>query len=699
MGRIDLELENRYRSRRSERNLQLLQQGQQQQQEQNGINGDSIQASDSDLEEDHNNNNNNTPEGGILNAPDPIVIMVMDLQLYRATIEGDQDKFISTLIRVSNEKGLSSSVTAILNQVTRPLGNTFLHLAAEYGHHNLAGHLACKFPHLLVTRNERGDTPFIVAARAGQKLTADIISRFAEDSPNCNSGLTEGRRKPDLMLRMTNRDGNTALHEALIAKHHDMVNCLISTDDEVPFCYPNTHGKTPLYIAIETATQITLVRRMLQLLASRNPDEIKIAGKSPINAAIKAMNTDMLVMLCEKIPSLIHTRDAEDGGTPLHCAASVGYYKGVEFFLNRCTEFILEHDNNGLLPIHIASQKGHVEIVKKLLVEYPNTREMLTMKGENILHIASKFGKIDVVKYVLENPELGILLNQKDCKGNTPLHLATRNWFPSIVSCLTWNKGVELNLVNDYGMTALDIVEEFGGISPSYRKRLTWVALKSAGGKPNKYPKALYNTSIVDSGIQNDYQVAQSKEVDYNDRVNTLLLVSTLVATVTFAAGFTMPGGYNNTLSDPFLGQATMLNKQAFQAFVICDTIAMYSAIIVAVTLIWAQLGDVHLVLSSLNLAMPLLGVSLTTMSAAFLAGVSLVVTNLGWLSHLILIMGIVFLSIILLLFIPLFLPNSSKNYVMRYISYYFFFQLLLIASGCNDRDNADEEKEEDRAA
>lgn len=32
------------------------------------------------------------------------------------------------------------------------------------------------------------------------------------------------------------------------------------------------------------------------------------------------------------------------------------------------------------------------------------------------------------------------------------------------------------------------------------------------------------------------------------NRVNTLLVVATLVATMTFAAGFTMPGGYSNSV-------------------------------------------------------------------------------------------------------------------------------------------------------
>ncbi|KAF7141947.1 hypothetical protein RHSIM_Rhsim06G0145700 [Rhododendron simsii] len=124
---------------------------------------------------------------------------------------------------------------------------------------------------------------------------------------------------------------------------------------------------------------------------------------------------------------------------------------------------------------------------------------------------------------------------------------------------------------------------------------------------------------------------------NYKDRINTLLLVATLVATVTYTAGFTMPGGYNN--SDPNQGMATMLNKSKFQIFVISNTIAVYSPMIVAVSLIWAQLGDLNLILTSLRLALPLLRLALSMMSLAFKAGVYLAVSKLTWLANVVLIM------------------------------------------------------------
>ncbi|KAK9285296.1 hypothetical protein L1049_024487 [Liquidambar formosana] len=83
-----------------------------------------------------------------------------------------------------------------------------------------------------------------------------------------------------------------------------------------------------------------------------------------------------------------------------------------------------------------------------------------------------------------------------------------------------------------------------------------------------------------------------------------LLLVATLVATVTFAAGFTMPGGLENSGRNQ--GMATLVAKHAFHAFLICNTISMYSSITAAVALIWAHLGDLNLVLAALNFSLPL---------------------------------------------------------------------------------------------
>ena len=55
------------------------------------------------------------------------------------------------------------------------------------------------------------------------------------------------------------------------------------------------------------------------------------------------------------------------------------------------------------------------------------------------------------------------------------------------------------------------------------------------------------------------------------------LVVATLTATVTFASGFTLPGGYSDDCSDE--GMVVLAKETAFQAFIICDAIAFVLSI------------------------------------------------------------------------------------------------------------------------
>ena len=109
----------------------------------------------------------------------------------------------------------------------------------------------------------------------------------------------------------------------------------------------------------------------------------------------------------------------------------------------------MERDKNGFFPIHMASAKGHVHVIRELLQHWPYVEEMQNSKGQNILHVAAASGKLNVIKYILETPRLKSLINERDKDGNTPVHLATKHWHPKLVSALTWDNEVDLRLVNN----------------------------------------------------------------------------------------------------------------------------------------------------------------------------------------------------------------------------------------------------------
>ncbi|KAM7492255.1 hypothetical protein LguiA_035176 [Lonicera macranthoides] len=110
-----------------------------------------------------------------------------------------------------------------------------------------------------------------------------------------------------------------------------------------------------------------------------------------------------------------------------------------------------------------------------------------------------------------------------------------------------------MKLLNYESLTALEIAEEYMEHVPSFRKKLTWIAMMLAG-----VPRAEHRKKAKLNRLKSTKY--EPYNMDYcRDNVNTLLLVSTLVATVTFATGFTTPSGYNN--SEPNQGMTTMASK------------------------------------------------------------------------------------------------------------------------------------------
>ncbi|KAL6330438.1 hypothetical protein AAG906_040368 [Vitis piasezkii] len=537
---------------------------------------------------------------------------LMDRRMHALATQGNVDGFIKILGSISSEQN------PILCQVS-PRKNTCLHIAASFGHHDLAKYIVKECPDLIKNKNSKGDTALHIAAR---KRNLSFVKIVMDSCPSGSGASQDVEKAEPSLLGIVNKEGNTVLHEALInrCKQEEVVEILIKADPQVAY-YPNKEGKSPLYLAAESH-YFHVVEAIGNSEVEESMKNRDRKAKPAVHGAIMGKNKEML----EKILAmkLVHQKTTMEG---LH--------------------FIVQH------PLDISKDK----------------------RGENILHVAAKYGKDNVVNFVLKEERLENFINEKDNVGNTPLHLATMHRHPKVVSSLTWDKRVDVNLVNDRGQNALDVVLSVKHPTTFDQQHLF---LYHAGTNLDSTQICWCTTSGNSKCSPNRRrkQYSESPNTDkYKDRVNTLLLVSTLVATVTFAAGFTMPGGYNS--SDPNVGMAALLMRNMFHMFVICNTTAMYTSILAAIILIWAQLGDLNLMDTALRFALPFLGLALTAMSLGFMAGVYLVVSNLHWLATVVIIIGIICLVGLLVPFFLLFLPSKSTNSILRHISYYPFLILV----------------------
>ncbi|XP_029129212.1 protein ACCELERATED CELL DEATH 6 [Cajanus cajan] len=597
-----------------------------------------------------------------------------------------------------------------------------LHLAAHGGNVQVLEELLkyCSDPTEMLDKN--GRNILHIAAKSGKYEVVQYILKT-----RANIG----------MINQKDVEGNTPLHLASKWCHPRIVYDL-TWNERVNLRAVNQHKQTALDIvneayqvyqsqeknpSIRQASIYIYIVNALQGIHCHK--DVMPQGISPFMAIIMKRDKDMLDTILTNKQEWIHLADVNER-VALHYAAFTGFLDGVVYLIEQCKSCMNGKDKHEFLPLHLAAHGGNVQVLEELLKYCSDPTEMLDKNGRNILHIAAKSGKYEVVQYILKTRANIGMINQKDVEGNTPLHLASKWCHPRIVYDLTWNERVNLRAVNQHKQTALDIVNEAYQVyqsqekNPSIRQiyiyhtqRLTYIALKSAGAKRNsrkELPGSDSDTKVekgkdvsdsetkVEKGkdVSNSETVVEKgkdgvsetkitvnckdkgSETDpYKDRVETLQVVSTLIVTASVAACLAVPGEAD--------GAAHNINHTMFHFFIFSITISLFSSISATVILVWTRLGVLELLEYALDWVLPLLGVSLISLSLAFMSGLYTVISKKGWLATTFLVITLIFVVAVSFLYILFFLPSKSTMKPLRYISFYpFIFLAWMAESGTN---------------
>ena len=114
-------------------------------------------------------------------------------------------------------------------------------------------------------------------------------------------------------------------------------------------------------------------------------------------------------------------------------AAYFGNLEAVKYFYHKngyCWPL-----RNGRTPIHMASERGHLKIVRFFIQNgrNPNPR---CEKGMTPLYLASKYGNLDVVKYLINHIYKKQILRKDFIHGFSPIHVAVINGHLEILKIL-----------------------------------------------------------------------------------------------------------------------------------------------------------------------------------------------------------------------------------------------------------------------
>ncbi|TVU45219.1 hypothetical protein EJB05_04695, partial [Eragrostis curvula] len=338
---------------------------------------------------------------------------------------------------------------------------------------------------------------------------------------------------------------------------------------------------------------------------------VSLSGTA-LHQAVLGGHIQIVEILLAQRPELIDLTDS-DGNNALHYAGQMDHTRvmeTVELLLNRQSELAYKRNLNNLSPLQVAAHYGSTEAIKALLRHCPDVAEMVDSYGRNAFHTSITSVKANALRCLLRHVRPAELLNSVDHGGNTPLHLAAKMGSVRSALMLLKDRRVDPCVRDLDGQTARSLVEmklHTGEMEAYY----LWKKLKDQESKRCRNqqlpPLATYSTN------------RRASNKCFKSIIETYILVATLIATVTFAATFTMPGGY-----DQQKGIALHGNSTAFKIFVISNTTAMCSSMVVVFCFIWAWQDPVKFKVNQLTWGHRLtvvacLGMLVSLMTAVFI--------------------------------------------------------------------------------
>lgn len=489
-----------------------------------------------------------------------------------------QDNIVTLLGKTLSEAEIGKLMsTAMADKIQR----TPLHYAARAGHVDVVKLFLQQPFYEYVDVNAKdvdGLTPLHLAARMGHTGVVSELLNCSNLSVNAkvrNDNNTQGTlvAPTDLELEYLPRpsladaytetsNGFTALHLAAREGHKGVVVTLLRSSS-VLVNEVDVDGLTPLHYACMNG-QAEVVQVLLNH-PKRNVNAEAKDKSTPLHLGVKGGHIPTVIELLRQADINCNCEDST-GATPLDIAEREGHINLVWLLLEHPVEVREEPDAEHLYSkqLDLATQERQTEIVWLLFqrvadeVAFPEGDS----RNQHLLHWAAQMGYKQLTVHLLEWGTSSRDVNIRDNLLNTPLHYAAQKGHVEVVRTLLAQPGLDINAENFQKETPLhmaakegqtEVVRELsletsGRLRATEEDRFDRTALQLAVENHHKdIQKLLLERSDVQeyvNGLYRDRQV-------YVDGTNAILVGSSLIASITFAAWLQPPFGYA-----PYVGGA-----------------------------------------------------------------------------------------------------------------------------------------------
>ncbi|RLM70125.1 protein ACCELERATED CELL DEATH 6-like isoform X2 [Panicum miliaceum] len=461
---------------------------------------------------------------------------------------------------------------------------------------------------LLSAVNADGETPLLTAVASGHTSLASFLLRRCRDLQLREAILKQDER------------GYNALHHAIRSGHRELALELIAAEPALSKAM-NRKRDSPMFMAV-MRSYADVLEKLLEV-----PDSVHggACGRNALHAAVRNAIAKKIV---ETRPLLAREEEECGHDTPMHLAVHWNKIDVLRVLLehDRSLGYVVTSDNGSPL-LTSAAFRGHAEVARELLKHCPDA-PYSTRDGWTCLHQAVWSEKTEFVEFVLGLPQLRKLVNMQDSDGETALHLAIGKCNPKMVAALLLHQDIDVTVIDN---SAGPATWKLSG-SNANAKTLNWNEVSMLMFKADPQNEA----SIYNLHKQAKDEVTNLSKKDINSLTQTYTgntsLVAILIATITFAVAFTLPGGYSTDAGNE--GLPIMARKFAFQAFLISDTLAMCSSLVVAFVCVIARWEDLEFLLYYRSFTKKLMWFAYMATTVAFTTGLYTVLApRLLWLA------------------------------------------------------------------